>query len=59
MGRQKIRESMLADVPYYNYKNPKFLNQVVCKAQIRFCEAYRVDYINHNGENCESVICWK
>lgn len=50
---------MLADVPYYNYKNPKCLNQVVCKAQIRLCEAYRAGYVSHNGENSESVICWK
>ena len=47
---------MLADAPYYYYyyyyyKNPKFLNQVFLKAQIRLCEAYRADYISHNDEN--------
>ena len=36
---------MLADVSYYNYKNPKLFNQVFSKAQIRLCEAYRADYI--------------
>jgi hypothetical protein len=45
---------MLADVPYYtrNYKKKiKNLNQVFCKAQIKLCDAYRADYISHNGES--------
>lgn len=50
---------MLADLPHYNHKNPKFLNQMFCKAQVRLCEAYRAGYSSHDDEKSESVFCWK
>jgi hypothetical protein len=59
-GRQKIRERMLADVPYYNYKYPNILNQVFSKAQIRLCEAYRADYILATAVKIsKSFIYWE